>query len=243
MERRFTLVGPGRAGWSMHRALEACGWTNTGVFGRGDDVSGAAQQADVCILAVPDRNISSVADQIHPGDAVVIHLSGATPVAALDPHRSAALHPLASLAEPVSGAQTLASTFYAVGGDPIAEVIADELSGKWFRIDDSDRPLYHAAAAVASNHFVALLGQVDRISREIGVPFEAFLPLVQSSLENVIDLGPTKALTGPAARGDHETIEAHLEALGERLPEEVSAYQALVEQARRLVAGDSETPE
>lgn len=190
--------------------------------------------ADVCFIAVPDAAISDVAKQIQPGDAVLVHLSGATSVDALSPHRRAGMHPLGSLAEPESGAKVLETTFYAVGGDTVAIEIAEELSGKWFRIDDADRALYHGAAAIASNHLVAMLGQVERIAKEIDVPFEAFWPLVRSSIDNVAALGPSKALTGPAARGDHETIARHLAALTERLPDEVTAYEALVAQARRL---------
>ena len=94
-----------------------------------------------------------------------------------------------------------------------------------------DRVAYHAAAVVASNHLVALLGQVERIAAPLGVPLEAFLDLAAGSLWNVRELGPADALTGPAARGDEATIDAHLAALD---PAERSAYEVLAEQARRL---------
>jgi len=234
MTLRFTLVGPGRAGQSIQRALIAAGWVCERTYGRGAEMGDAASGVDVCVIAVPDAAIAAVANQIEPGNGVLVHLSGATSVDVLSPHRRAGLHPLASLAQAESGAHTLRSCFYAIGGDPIAEQMATALSGKWFPIDDADRALYHGAAAVASNHFVALLGQVERIAREIGVPFEAFVPIVQASLENVAALGSATALTGPAARGDEATIAAHIEALTERLPEEVAAYEALVVEARRL---------
>ncbi len=236
MTRRFSLVGRGRAGGALHHALSAKGWTCNDVFGRGDDITDAANGVDVCIVAVPDGAIADVAAQVEPDDAVVVHLSGATSVGVLGEHRSAGLHPLASLADAERGAEILTSAYFAVGGDPIAEEMAELLSGKWFRIDDEDRVLYHAAAAVASNHLGALLGQVERIAAEIGVPFEAFVPLVWSSVQNVSELGPAAALTGPAARGDEETISAHLGELNERMPDEVAAYEALVAEARRLAS-------
>ena len=234
MGRRFNLVGNGRAGGSLHRALTDKGWVGDSILGRDDDLRDAAKDVDVCIIAVSDSAIANVAGQIEPGDAVVVHLSGATPVGVLGSHRAAGLHPLTSLAEPESGAELLASAFFAVGGDAIAEEMAELLSGKWFRIEDSDRALYHAAAAVSSNHLVALLGQVERMANEIDVPFEAFLPIVQSSIRNVAELGPAAALTGPAARGDEETIAKHLGALRETMPDEVAAYEVLVAEARRL---------
>ena len=208
MDRRFSLVGPGRAGMSFHGALLTLGWQSENVFGVGDDVANAAQDVDLCVVAVPDRAIRSVAAKIAPGDAVVMHISGATPVSALSPHRAAALHPLLSLADPDAGATALTTCYFACGGDPLAQEIAEELSGKWFRVDDDDRALYHAAAAIGSNHLVALLGQVERVADEIGVPLEAFMALVQSSVDNVARLGPKEALTGPAARGDDATVSA-----------------------------------
>lgn len=106
------------------------------------------------------------------------------------------------------------------------------MNGRWFEVADADRPLYHAAAAVASNHLVALLGQVDRIAGSIGVPPEAYLDLARASLENVARLGPSLALTGPVARGDWDTVARHLAALD---PSEHDAYRALAAAARRLV--------
>ena len=64
--------------------------------------------------------------------------------------------------------------------------LAVELGLHPFRVDDADRALYHAAAAIASNHLVALLGQVERLAATAGVPFDAFLPLVRASLDNAV---------------------------------------------------------
>ena len=82
MPGRFSLIGKGRAGGSIHAALVDLGWECTAVFGRHDDVSEAATSVDVCIIATPDRSIASVAGAIRQGDAegtsgVVLHLSGA----------------------------------------------------------------------------------------------------------------------------------------------------------------------
>jgi len=235
--QRFSLIGPGRAGRSLAAALVDVGWEQSRIYRRGDDLTDAATDVDVCVIAVPDRSISSVARGVGPGDAVVVHLSGATPLSALGTeHTAAALHPLQSLADPESGRMALRDAFFAVAGHTIARDIAQQISGKWFEIDDSDRALYHCAAAIASNHTVALLGQVERIATEVGVPLAAFEPLVRASLNNAFSLGPVEALTGPAARGDSATLEAHRAALGARHPNELHAYDALVELAQQLAA-------
>jgi predicted short-subunit dehydrogenase-like oxidoreductase (DUF2520 family) len=100
-----------------------------------------------------------------------------------------------------------------------------------FTVDDADRTAYHTAAVVASNHLVALLGQVDRLAARAGVPYEAFAPLVMASVQNAFTLGPAEALTGPVARGDLATVEQHLRDLD---PAERDSYRALAREAARL---------
>src|SRR5439155_6907711 len=140
----------------------------------------------------------------------------------LDPHpRRAAIHPLRSL--PTSDTD-LNGAWFAVAGDPVGDEIVDALGGHRVHVDDGDRAAYHAAACMASNHLVALLGQVERVAGTSGVPFEAYLDLAGATLDNVAELGPAAALTGPAARGDLNTIERHLAALD---PSERPAYEAL----------------
>ena len=236
MDRRFSLIGPGRAGGSLAKALVDRGWTLVRTLFREDDPTHAAEGVDLCVIATPDHAIEHVAALLSPSDAVVMHLSGATPLGVLAPHRAAALHPLVALPDPDTGAERLGNTWFAVGGDEMARLLADELSGRWFEVADEDRPLYHAAAVVASNHVVALLGQAERIAAEVGVPLEALLALADAAVRDVIELGPARALTGPASRGDEATIEQHLRALESRLPEEVETYSAMVVEARRLAA-------
>ena len=218
----------------MAIALEALGWQLARVYGRSDDPSDAATGVDLCVIATPDAMIADVAHAIRPADAVVLHLSGVTGLDALGVHRAAALHPLVALPEEVAGAEALRTAWFAIGGDPVAQELADQLSGRWFPIADEDRTLYHAAAVVASNHLVALLGHLERIAAEIDVPVDAFLRLAQGSLDDVARLGGADALTGPARRGDESTLDAHRAALSARLPDELPAYDALLAEARRL---------
>ena len=115
--------------------------------------------------------------------------------------------------------------------DPLVEEVVADLGGHAFTVADEDRTRYHAAAVIASNHLVALLGQVERVAPD-GVPLEAFMALVRGTVDNVAALGPAAALTGPVARGDWAPVERHLAALPE---DERPAYEVMVAQARRLV--------
>jgi predicted short-subunit dehydrogenase-like oxidoreductase (DUF2520 family) len=104
-----------------------------------------------------------------------------------------------------------------------------------FRVAPTHRAQYHAAATIASNHLVALLGQAVRIAEAAGVPPEALLPLVRASVDNVEALGADDALTGPVARGDADTVARHLATLP---PDERAAYRALAREALRLTGRD-----
>jgi predicted short-subunit dehydrogenase-like oxidoreductase (DUF2520 family) len=163
-----------------------------------------------------------------------VHLAGCHGLDVLAPHpRRASVHPLVSLPGAEVGAARLPGAWFAVSGDPAALAIPAALGGRVLGLADDPviRARYHAAACLASNHLVALLGQVERVSALAGVPFEAYLDLVRATVDNVAALGPAAALTGPAARGDEATLARHRAALP---AEERAAYDALAERAVRL---------
>jgi predicted short-subunit dehydrogenase-like oxidoreductase (DUF2520 family) len=225
------VIGPGRAGLSFARGLEKSGWRVADVLGRGDDVSAAASGVDLLVIATPDAAVASVAAAVRPDDAcVVAHLAGALGLDVLAPHgRRASIHPLRSLPTPSSD---VSGAWFAVAGDELAGEVVADLDGRLVAVDDEARTAYHAAAVMASNHLVALLGAVERVAASAGVPLDAFLDLVRGTVDNVAVLGPEGALTGPVARGDWDTVARHVAALPES---ERATYEALTEAAKRLV--------
>jgi predicted short-subunit dehydrogenase-like oxidoreductase (DUF2520 family) len=238
--RRVRIVGAGRAGTSFAGALAAAGWEVVAVLGRHDDkaIAAAAEDVDLVLLAPPDAAVAGVAAAVRPvPGTVVAHVAGSLGLDVLAPHvRRAAVHPLVALPNGELGAQRLrAGAWFAVAGDPMAGEIVAALDGRSFTVADGDRAGYHAAACIASNHLVALFGSVERVANTSGVPLDAFLDLAAATVDNVRALGPATALTGPAARGDDETIERHRDFLAARAPDELAAYDALVALARRLV--------
>lgn len=231
------VIGPGRAGGALALALARVGWHVEPSLGRVDDPGAAAAGVDLLVIATPDAAIATVAAAVQPLEGTVVaHLAGSLGLDVLGAHpRTAAFHPLVALPSAEVGAERLVGAWFAVAGDPIAHRVVADLHGRWFRVADAQRAAYHAAACIASNHLVALLGQVERVAGGIDVPFEAYLDLVRATVDNVAALGPADALTGPAARGDWATVERHRQALD---PSELEAYDALVAAARRLVGTD-----
>jgi predicted short-subunit dehydrogenase-like oxidoreductase (DUF2520 family) len=228
------IIGAGRAGGALGLALDRTGRWDVSVRGRADDVRGAAADVDLVVIATPDAVIAEVAAAVEPGSAVVAHLAGSLGLDVLAPHppeRRGALHPLVALPSAEVGAERLRGAWFAVAGPDLMIEVVRDLSGRWFTVADEHRAAYHAAACIASNHLVALLGQAQRVAAAAGVPLDAYLDLVRATVDNVAALGPADALTGPAARGDWRTIERHRAALD---PAELEAYDAMVRLARRL---------
>lgn len=238
--RSIRIVGSGRAGGAFALALAEVGW-GVELLLHGVPLAEVTDGVDMVLLCVPDPSVAEVAGSIRPNpDVVLAHCAGALTLDVLGGHqRRASVHPLVSLPSPPVGAVRLRDhAWFAVAGDPLAAELVDDLGGRVVRPPEGRRVAYHAAAVVASNHLVALLGQVQRIAADVEVPLAAFLDLAAASLGNVADLGPTDALTGPVARGDWDTVRAHLAALD---PSEREAYVALARAAARLV--DSDAPE
>jgi predicted short-subunit dehydrogenase-like oxidoreductase (DUF2520 family) len=228
---KVCIVGAGRAGGSLGLALERFGWSVRFLHGN-DDLTAAAHGVDLVVIATPDSVVSTVAQRIKPVETCpVIHLSGALTLDALAPHRQVgSLHPLVSLPNREIGSERLVGAWMAVAGIGAGE-IAQALRARTFPVSDEMRALYHATAVVASNHLVALLGQVERLAATCNIPFEAFIDLAFGSLRNVADIGPSHALTGPVARGDWDTVAKHLATLP---TDERELYGALAKAAARL---------
>lgn len=232
---RTRIIGPGRAGASLHRALSTAHWPLEPLVGRSGDIAAAASGVELVVIATPDAAVEAVAAAMAPDpDVVVAHVSGSLGLAPLAGHeRRAVVHPLVALPDPERGAERLVGAWFGVAaeGDPLVLSLVDELHGRTVTVAEADWPRYHAAAVIAANHLVALMGQVERVAGSVGAPLQAFLALAQGSLDDVVALGPAAALTGPVRRGDEATVNRHVASLPEA---ERAAYQAMAEEARRL---------
>lgn len=222
---------------SVALAAQAARHTALGVLGRGD-VQAAANRlrcpalrwdeplppADLVMVAVRDDAIGEVARKLRPPTrGIAMHLSGMASVSALAPLAAegasiAAFHPLQTLPDPDRGAGALTGAFVAITTTD-ADVsgwlsdFADSLGARPFALADEQKPLYHAAAAASSNYVVTVLALAFELFRGAGVDPQAARPLVEAVVENVFDVGPAAALTGPIARGDVGTVAAQRSAL------------------------------
>ncbi len=237
------VVGAGRLGGALAAALRAEGIPVEGPLGRGAVPAGC----QAILLCVPDAEIEAAAETVAGAAPFVGHVSGATPLAALEPAtRSGAeafgLHPLQTFA-PAPAPVELAGAGCAVAGSSSAALaLATELALALgmvpFEIEEHGRAAYHAAASMASNFLLALEAAAERVAGAAGLDeaeARALLaPLVRCTVENWIALGPERALTGPVARGDEQTVRAQRAAVEAAAPDLVPLFDSLLRETRSL---------
>jgi len=237
---RIAVVGAGRVGVPLAAALREAGLPVEGPLGRGE----APGPSDAIVLCVPDTEIAVAAEAVAGAAPLVGHTSGATPLAALAPAGAEmfGLHPLQTFA-PGAGPESFRGAGAAVAGSTpraldLATSLARDLGMQPFEIDDEGRAAYHAAASLASNFLVTLQAAAESIAAGAGLePGEAralLVPLVRRTVDNLAELGPERALTGPVARGDHATIASQRAAVEEIAPHLLDLFDELVRHTHTL---------
>lgn len=260
--KKINLLGSGRVGstlarlWHEQRIFEvqdvltqslASATEAVGFIGAGQAVVSLAdmREADLWMLAVPDREISNVAiaiSQLNPSRAagIAFHCSGALSSAELLPLSQqgwtvASAHCLLSFATPSEAVQQFARTPCALEGDALAinvlSTAFQEIGGNCFPLLEKNKLLYHAAAVFATNFLPVLQATADRLWHDSGMPHDLAKQvrgkLLHNAVANILSLGPEGALTGPAARGDTALVQRQAEAVKAWDSPTGDAYKAL----------------
>lgn len=265
----LSFVGAGRAGSALAVAAAAAGYRVVSVAGRDPESAArlarltgarvaptpaaAAASADLTFLTVPDAMIVPVAATIAatgvalrgralvhaaarfgPGVLAAVRLTGAA---------VGAMHPLQALAGARS-AELLRGSFFRVDAEePLRErllALVDALGGHPLDVPEASLTVYHAAAVLAGNAPLALLGRAQQLLEQAGVDAEqareALATLMHGAATNAM-AGAGAALTGPVARGDGGTIAAHIGALAHD-PSALDLYVAVALEMARLAGRD-----
>ncbi len=242
MTERAFILGAGRAGRGLARALRASGVDVRGLHGRREESSGqdgrvtagpipqSVHDASVVLVTVQDAQLETalralVSAPLAPG-AVVLHASGSSDPVALDElrergHPAGTFHPLVSLADPARASEVLHQAWIGIDGDPgalaVARSLAARLGALVLEIPPGEKGRYHAAAVFAANFPTVLAALAIRLLREAGVPDDEGWPalhgLMKATVANLQHGDPSHVLTGPIVRGDADTIVRHLGAL------------------------------
>ena len=228
-------------------------YTSLKNLGRAENVD-ELTQADLIIIAISDDAIETVTKQLAAAFAtrskaarrrtpprIAMHTSGALGANVLDPLKPAgfvvgSIHPLISISNPETGANWLTRAYFSLEGDSQAVMVGRrlvrQLGGKSFQIKPEMKALYHAAALMASPNLTALFDIALEMLSRCGIsPTRArhvLLPLVESTLANLVRQDPRSALTGTFKRGDLATGIKHINAIkSEKLIASLQAYVVL----------------
>lgn len=203
------------------------------------------KDADIVFITTPDGKIEATCKKIaenngYKKNAIVLHCSGSLPSTILSSAEdkgavTGSVHPLQSFASPKLSGNPFDGIVMAVEGSPEAieagRILARDLGAVFIKILTESKTLYHASAVVASNYLVTLIGFAFDLIEKAGISgsdaMKVLNPLITGTLKNIENVGVTKALTGPIARGDVETISSHLSEIRRKLPEHVDIYNVL----------------
>ena len=261
MSERVFVLGAGRAGRGLARALRLGGVDVVGLHGRhtGDiqdhvtvgALPAALGDATTVLVTVRDAQLDAALRELAVSplgaDAVVLHASGSADPPALAElrsrgHAAGTFHPLVPLADPDRAPALLRDAWIGLDGDDAARAggraLAAALGAHTLDIPAGRKPLYHAAAVLVSNFPPVLLALGERAMAEAGLPRDlarqALLPLWTAAAENARAAAFPALLTGPAVRGDLETIRANMEALaGDPTAQEV--YRVVTEAIQAMI--------
>ncbi|MEP7066520.1 MAG: DUF2520 domain-containing protein [Gemmatimonadota bacterium] len=251
---RVFVIGAGKAGRALAHAMRVGGIDVAGLHGRQPaegttwgDWPASLSRATVVLITVRDAELDGVLRDLLSAPlaagAVVLHASGTAEPPALDQlrargHTGGTFHPLLPLTDPTRATEQLRRAWIGIDGDEGARAVSRELAAaigaRALEIPAGGKARYHAAAVMASNFPIVLLAMATRVLTEAGVSGEAARSaagtLMIAAMENARAVDPSAALTGPVARGDVETVRAHLEALA-NTPEVLEVYRVLSREA------------
>lgn len=212
----------------------------------GANQSGELPETELVLITTPDDAIQETAQLLSSlwngrKRSTVLHTSGALSSEALAPlakkgFQTGSIHPLISVSEAVSGAAALHGAFFCIEGTGkakrLAEAIVRDLGGHSFTIRPASKALYHAAAVMTAPHLTALVDLAVEMLSACGLSRnkaqQVFMPLLESTVNNLRTSNPQQALTGTFARGDIATVRRHLDALsGKELAAALAVYKLL----------------
>ncbi len=205
------------------------------------------RRADLVLLTVPDDVLPGLVSGLAATGAplegrMLVHASGRHGLAVLEPAARLgalplALHPVMTFTGRPDDVDRLTGTSFGVTAPgalrTVAEALVIEMGGEPVFIAEEHRDLYHAALASAANHLVTLVAQAADLLRAAGVPDPPRLlgPLLSAALDNALRFGDA-GLTGPVARGDADTVAAHVAALDAEPSASQAATAAYIAMAR-----------
>lgn len=183
-----------------------------------NDLKALIPDANVYIIAVNDDAIATVIDNAPCNNALWLHTSGSTPIEVFEGKRKryGVCWPVQSLSKGNIIDMSEVHLFIEGNTDKITrelEKFASIISHNVHEASSQDRLRLHVASVFACNFANHMFTISSEVLEEAGLPFDAMLPLIKTTIEKLDHMTPQESQTGPAARGDMKIIEKHLSSL------------------------------
>lgn len=171
------------------------------------------RDADLYIIAVSDRAIASVSEEIGDVEGLVVHTAGSVPMDALRQNRRGVLYPLQTISKKRPLPASRVPLYIEASREEDYELLRElaESMGSQAEPMDSERRKYlHLAAVFCCNFVNRLYGITAELLAEHGIPFASMLPLIHETADKMDVLTPSEAQTGPAVRWDEAVMEQQM---------------------------------
>ncbi|WP_177218296.1 Rossmann-like and DUF2520 domain-containing protein [Robiginitalea myxolifaciens] len=226
--QRIAIIGSGNLGVNLAYSLEkAAGLDFAGIYGRkerdfrGSDWQVRIQrldtrlpQADCYFLALPDDSLASFTASFDFGDSLVVHHSGAKALSEIESAKhTAVFYPLQTFsADRIIGLEDVPVFLEATSAPTLRDLenLAGALGAKTHHANSEQRLRLHLAAVLANNFSNHLIYLAQNILEGSGLAGDSLNPLLEETFSKALKIGAFDAQTGPARRGDENTIARHL---------------------------------
>jgi len=230
----ISIIGSGNLAWAYAHAFYDAGIQINNIISRNiseaekiaNQVRAEAftdykwvEKSEMIIICVSDDAIKSVADSLEPfiNKQIVVHSSGASSKGLLgDFELHGVLWPLQTITKgnKVNWKET---PLYYDANDPEAasglRYLSSRISDKTEMRNDAERQLMHLAAVWANNFVNHMLVEATEVLDIANIPYEVLIPILKQTIEKVEITAPISSQTGPALRGDKQTMENHINIL------------------------------
>ena len=183
-----------------------------------NDLSQIVTDADIYVISVVDDAITRVLETCPARGGLWVHTSGSTSIDVFKGKRTryGVLYPMQSFSKSCPARMHEVHIFIE-GCDSCATQEVKELAllltNNVHEITSTERERLHVAAVFACNFANHMFTLSSEVLDEAGIPFDAMLPLIKTTIAKLDNMTPTQSQTGPAARGDVNVIERHLQSL------------------------------
>lgn len=224
----INIIGKGNVGTSLADALKETVKVNL-VDSR--SLEGFSPGAQLTLLSVSDNAIEEVARRLPSSESIVCHTSGSMPLSVLDilSGPKGVIYPLQTFTKGVKTELKEIPVFIESDNEKTLKEI-EEISRLFFpnvyHADSEKRKQLHLSAVFACNFPNALIGICNTLLKDSGFDFSVVVPLMRQTIHKLETMSPDKAQTGPAARGDTKTMDAHMKML-ENYPKEKEVYRLI----------------